>query len=324
VRRGESAPVTIARIPIGPLPAPLACGLFGFRRDGASSVALGAFHRLAVSPDGTALVFEVTDDFSLLGQRFVPPEQQGIFFIRADGGGLRRLGAASRTPSFTSSGAFGTDFVEPVFRFSPNGRLVDFTDMGPGPDGQDAAQVFILDVETGQRTQVTHLPPAPVAGIAGTRVGAFPNDRTISFTTSSNPEGLNPDGELLLFAVSIDDFKLKPLSTVVLQGEEGLIPVPVITGFGRVARSVKVPGVPVNRLPGILEGTSIYEVFIIDGTDVLQLTNFRRVDTAQRLILGQDGERVFFTASVDPPLGTNPLEVCQIFSADALGGTCAS
>ena len=69
--------------------------------------------------------------------------------------------------------------VEPIFRFSPDGKLVDFTDMGPGPDGQDAAQVFILDVETGERTQLTHLPPAPLAGVAGTRTGDFLNDRTI-------------------------------------------------------------------------------------------------------------------------------------------------
>jgi hypothetical protein len=303
VRRGESAAVTAARVPIGPLPASSACAVFGSGRDGLNSLAIGVFQRLGVSPDGTAIVFEVTDDFSGLGQNFVPPEREGIFFIRADGSGLRRLGDASRFP------ASGRNVIEPAFQFSPNGKLVVFTDMGPSPGGEDAAQVFILDVETGSRRQVTHLPPAPVAG--GIYVGTFLNDRTILFGTFST------HAEVLGFTVTIDDGELQALSLVALPGS-GLIPFPVITGFGRLVFLPPVPGLAVNPRAG----SFIKEVFITDGTNVLQLTNFRRSDTSSYVnpVLSVDGERVFLSASVNPPGDTNPFEICQIFSVDALGG----
>ncbi len=47
------------------------------------------------------------------------------------------------------------------------------------------------------------------------------------------------------------------------------------------------------------------EVFVTDGTNVLQLTDFRRTETAswQPFFSPRDG-RVYFTASADP-LGTN-------------------
>ena len=317
VRRGENPPVTIVRVPmVGPAQVPLSyCGLFGFPRLGNLSLAIGAFQRLGVSPDGTSIVFEVTDDFSRLGQPFVPPEQKGIFFIHADGSGLRRLGDASRIPAISAS--LGT--AEPAFRFSPNGRLVDFTDMGPGPGGEDAAQVFILDVATRQRTQVTHLPPAPFAGIDGSRAFSFLNDRIVFFATTSNPDELNPDAKFLVFTVNIDnidDGKPKLLSEVLGPGGV-LVPVPGITGFGRLVQSLYMPGVPANPM----QDFGIVEVFITDGMNVLQLTNFGRTDTSiNQPLLSVDGDRVFFTASDDATLGSNPLETCQIFSVDALGG----
>ena len=123
-------------------------------------------------------------------------------------------------------------------------------------------------------------------------------------------------------SVNIDDGEIKVAYSFVALPGGGVIRVPVITGFVRLVTNLNVPGVPVNRQGG----AGISEVFINDGTNLLQLTNFRRVDTASHL-LSVDGERVFLTASVnpppgtnDPPLGTNPLEVCQIFSVDALGG----
>ena len=81
--------------------------------------------------------------------------------------------------------------------------------------------MFILDVETGERRQVTHLPPAPFAGILGTRVNVgFLNDRTIVFFTTTNPDGHDPDKSGLIFTVSIDgDEEPKSLSTVVVPGE---------------------------------------------------------------------------------------------------------
>ena len=65
-----------------------------------------------MSPDGAAVVFEVTDDFSINPPLplHLPPEQKGIFFVRADGSGLRSLGPPSRLPFFVlpnSGGTFG-------------------------------------------------------------------------------------------------------------------------------------------------------------------------------------------------------------------------
>ena len=64
----------------------------------------------------------------------------------------------------------------------------------------------------------------------------------------------------------------------------------------------------------------IEEVFLLDGKDVLQLTNFRRSDTARAGRGGAlAGQRVFFEASANP-LRTNPGENCQVFSIDIRGG----
>src|SRR5262249_40216429 len=57
--------------------------------------------------------------------------------------------------------------------------------------------------------------------------------------------------------------------------------------------------------------------FFLDRTNVLQLTDFRRVDTRYPS-LTPDGQRVIFIASADP-LGTNPSGTCQLFSIGTLG-----
>ena len=52
-------------------------------------------------------------------------------------------------------------------------------------------------------------------------------------------------------------------------------------------------------------------------TDLLQLTNFRRIDTRDGGV-DVDSQHVYFSASADPR-GTNSSENCQIFSIDRLG-----
>ena len=64
-------------------------------------------------------------------------------------------------------------------------------------------------------------------------------------------------------------------------------------------------------------GDTIAEVFLLDGQNVLQLTNFRRADTSFAE-LTPDGQRAIFAASADP-FGRNPSGSCQIFSIDTLG-----
>jgi Tol biopolymer transport system component len=154
---------------------------------------------LAVSPDGSTVVFEVTDDFAILPLARVPPEQEGIFMVRADGSRLRRLGPASREAGFrvvldpaTPTGI--NTFLVPTLDFSPDGRRVVFTDIGPGPAGEDAAQVVALDLASGRRTQVTHLPsgvpPDPLFPV--TCCPSFIDDDTISFSTFTDPDGSKP------------------------------------------------------------------------------------------------------------------------------------
>jgi hypothetical protein len=75
------------------------------------------------------------------------------------------------------------------------------------------------------------------------------------------------------------------------------------------------PGAPENPSAG---GT-IQELFFFDGTSVVQLTDFRRADTAGAgALLTPDGGRAIFAASADR-LGTNPSGTCQLFSIRTVG-----
>src|SRR5262249_1066051 len=80
-------------------------------------------------------------------------------------------------------------------------------------------------------------------------------------------------------------------------------------------RDPRVPGIAANPLPF---SSSIVEAFLIDGRNLVQLTNFGRRDAFGEL-LSVARRRVFFRASADP-LGTNPSENCQLFSVDRFGG----
>lgn len=189
----------------GHLPPLGLCPTFATSGDGNISVYAAAFQRLGVSPDGTGVVFEVTLQNSLLTALGVrdplTPEQEGIFYVRADGTGLRRLGEPSREPAQRLVGpptAPTALWNNPVFWFSPNGRAVVFTDRGAGPMGEDAPQVFVLDIENGKRTQVTHLPdaaPDPLEPASPSiDITFFTDDATIGYYSRVNPNGLNPGG----------------------------------------------------------------------------------------------------------------------------------
>jgi hypothetical protein len=64
----------------------------------------------------------------------------------------------------------------------------------------------------------------------------------------------------------------------------------------------------------------VLELFLVDGKNLVQLTNFRRADThisgVENLVARG---RVFFVASADP-LRENPDGVCQLFSINERGG----
>ena len=148
VRRGNCDPVPVFDpFNAEPMPDTLGlCRLFGYYRYGSSAPAGGGVKRLGVRPDGSGVVFEVNDGLSIFSS--LSPEQKGFFLVRADGSGLRRLGPASRAPCFQI-----VPFPDPLglgviqfcgLPFSPDGRSVVFTDLGPGPAGETAIQVVTL------------------------------------------------------------------------------------------------------------------------------------------------------------------------------------
>jgi hypothetical protein len=308
-----------------PVPDPVGlCRFYGQSRIGVGSMLAGALQRLGVSRDGSAVVFEVTNEAAVFPLGSVPAEQQGFYFVRADGSGLRRLGPASRdrafrlTPAPSAPGGFGFSFSSWV-TYSPDGRTIAFTDLGPGPAGEDAVQIVTLELVSGRRTQLTHLPSAAPATpyiFITTGVGpSFLDSETVAFFTSANPEGLNPAGELLLFSVKTDGTGLRKLPAPVVVPGSRVVPIFQVTGGGRkLPLSLLLPGSPVNPNPFL---STIAEVFLLNGKNLLQLTDFRRADTLPRF-LAANGRRVFFTASADP-LGANPTENCQLFSIGTLG-----
>jgi hypothetical protein len=111
----------------------------------------------------------------------LPPPGEGIFLVRADGGGLRRLGPATRFPPILPNGLLtGT-----VFSSSPDGRSIALIDLGPDAAGLEAPQIFLLDLRSGHRTQLTHVPPSTSPTDPGMRFAIFADKRTITFYTGS-------------------------------------------------------------------------------------------------------------------------------------------
>src|SRR5262249_44502180 len=101
IRRGNCDPGTVAEAgPSAPVPDSTGlCRSLGLQRSGDVFVAENAsvFQAIAVVPDGSGVVFDVTKQFSKTA--FTPePPKEGIFFVRADGSGLRELGQPSRVP----------------------------------------------------------------------------------------------------------------------------------------------------------------------------------------------------------------------------------
>jgi len=310
-------------LPAAVMPGVGLCHVFGFARDGATSATVYPVQRFAVSPDASTVVFEVTDDHSLYAPaRLIPPEDEGFFVVNADGTGLRRLSDASREPCWRSEPDPQSPFgVIAAFRcwtlfFSPDGRKVAFTDMGPDETGQEGPQVFTMDVVTGERTQVTRLVPETAAGPVAFRVVARPwleDGTTLRFNTNTEVDGfqmwtVKADGteqpdkvppeavpEAIPGAVLTDEYRITPGATTVYRGVED-----DISEIYVVAR--KDPTQP--------ESTE----------ELLQLTSFGRPDTGGGgQYLDADEQTVLFFASPDP-FGTNPLENCQLFSINTLGG----
>lgn len=310
IRRGNCPPTTVMEFPFDlPIPDIDLCRLWGESRIGIASVLAGGFQRLVVSPDGRAAVFEITDDVALIPPTPLPPALEGIYWVKADGTGLRRLAPASRHPRWVAvpnpeSPLLGlSPTIHIQARISPDGRFLAYTDLGPGPDGEEAPQVFVLDVATGARKQLTSL-AKPVAtsalGGPGLACCTFMTNTSISFwyTPSSAPSRQ--------FVINSDGSGVREVpSGTAIPGAE-LVETFRVVGTRRVA--------PTDLLTA--DGSRELAVVFANGR-LLQLTNFHRPDLFWQEV-SPNGHRIFFVMSADP-FGSNPSENCQIFSIGVWG-----
>jgi len=322
VQRAGCDPVTVMRFAN---PEPVAdpaglCALLGVNHLGTASPVAGLFQRIGVSHDGKAVVFEVSNTFQLVGRTPLAPEEQGFFYIRADGSGLRRLGPPSRDPTyriFVLAGAGPSAEVTTRIAFSDDDRMIAFTDLAPGPDGVETEQIFATELGTGARRQVTRLmagaPPTPGARIIGSLW--FFRRRIIGFIHQTGD-----DAEVLL--IGLDGTGLRPAGSplsVHLGGDGRIIPAFRRSGLSYYVGLVEYPGLPANaaELPGYPIAADLVSVFVsvFSNGQLIQLTNFHYGDTTP---LGLRSDSVIFMASADP-LGANPFHNCELFRVSPLG-----
>jgi len=348
IRRGNCDPVKLMELTV-PQPVPDPLGFAEFRIAPQSAV-VGGVQRFGLRPDGMAVALEVsnaTRSFPL-----VPLPQEGFFFVNADGSDLRYLGPPSREPLFVLEpvdSPFGTEcrsgchdlpwcdqlfpnapercfvITFPSLNFSHIANFAVFTDLGTGPAGETATQVWMLDLDTGVRTPVTQgksaLPSAMCPPGLPSVFSPHVSDDTVRFMSCANPDGLNPNNQLAFFTVKTDGADLQAIPVPPSELPRDLRGFGLkISGGGTATAMLNLQGRPWNPVGGVPAsslGSLISEVFFVNGEDVLQLTNFHRVDTIDQG-LSPSGQRAFFIASADP-LRTNRTNNCQLFSIDTLG-----
>ena len=317
VQRGDQAPIVVSQAAVGPVPDPLAlCRLFGSTRLGTASVVAGSYIRLAVSPDGARVVFELNDGFSLLepDRPRLTEEEKGLYVARTDGGDPVRLGPATGVSPFLRLPSGATDLGNSI-AFSPDGRYVAYTDLGPASDGNLDAQLWSLRLADGKRVQLTHLARLPDGTNLLEYVFDFANTNAIGFYTFDfGPDPGVPRQEF--YSVSVDGTGLRKVSPVVGPNGQPIAQF-ALTGRRPAVQGLFVEGTPENPMLNIDKPR---ELFVAFGKRVLQLTHFNRVDVGNSpTAVSRNGKRVFFSASADP-FGCNPTHNCQVFSIDTLGG----
>jgi hypothetical protein len=329
IRRGDCPPLTAMTIE-GDVAAPDPLGIcetYGRARGGAASMAVGALQGLAVSADGKSVLFQATDDFVgqlKIGDNVISSPSfrvpvEGIFIVPSDGSAPpRRIAPQARVPPFAvrlrdqgPSSLPITVGVTNGFDFSPDGRLVVYTDRGPGRDGSDAQQLFILDVTEDSPTprQLTGFTSAEVVeynpdGISlnGVFIG---NDRVGGFVYDGTQGGH-------LFTIGADGTDFEPYRVPTGGGN-------VVLDFGLSGLASDVAGVTLQRHTDLPFSGLVREIFVRDEHNVLQLTAMNRADTGDAFRL-HDREHIVFAASGDPVEGSNRTNACQVFGIDIFGG----
>jgi cysteine-rich repeat protein len=340
IRRGDRAPITVATFDSPRVADPLGfCPQWGQIGFGGDSVLAFPLQRLGVSPDGATIVYEVNDAAPFFPFGSLPPEQNGLFMVRADGTGGRRLGPPSADKSFRLGPGFGKPSIDlgvaytlsPSIAFSPDGRRITFPDVGPALDGQQAVQIAVLDLVTGDRRLLTRLPAGTDPPTSSddplsapfflTCCPRFVDNDTIVFQSYTDPEGSRPTDltSLSFFTIGIDGRHLTALPKPTLSPGAQLIPTFGVTG-GRIALlRVSLPGTPTGPPSPPIHHWPITELFVQYGQrQLVQLTNYGRADTFSAF-LTSDRKRAVFLASADP-VRMNPHESCQLFSVDVHAG----
>jgi hypothetical protein len=337
IQRGDCPPTTVVEFATpSAVPDFTLCQLYGDLRDGTAGVTVGPLKRLGMSPDGRTILFEVNahnvadfniGGFSLPLPTFEVPEE-GIFAVDADGSRLRWLGPPSRERSFKGPiipYPFPPGFnllTAGTFNFSPDGRFVVFADRGPGTDGTDAGQLVVMDVRTGERTQVTPFGATTQSPPVGADVfGFFVDADTISGATLAiASDGTSYVADPFLVRRDGTDFRFFVPPTPIPGSQ-------VVENFQVAGREGNVITVTMPSMTMEPDIAPVTEVWARDGNQLLQITNEGRSDT-QGGALSRDGQRVFFTASTNllggssttSASGTNPMNNCQLFSVSRLGG----
>jgi len=311
VQAASQPPRVVHQVPaFGSVEGDGTCVAIGLSRYGLLFLPVSTFQRLAVSPDGQNVIFEVTDAFSVPREEPLPEEAKGFFSIRADGSGLRRLGPASRERTYRFFAPDEGLLVQlyPDLAISPNGRLAAFTDRGLGPNGE-TNQIFVMDLRSGERHQVTRL--RRTAGFEDpgppTCCPRFQDDATLLFPTTAD---VNGSGERLrVVSVRVDGSEFRDIS------------LPPGFAGAQVAPQFAITSAQRSTALLLLDGDTPEphrEVFVSQGMNLLQVSNFKRLDTSDPL-LSNDGSQVYFVGSGNPR-GQNPTENCQVFEVSSLGG----
>src|SRR5262245_11320109 len=312
VRHGNCDAVPVAAFgPSHPVTTPFGdlCTSYGVQRLGSSFYeidrgrSVGVFQNAAVLRDGST-VFNLTKQLSNLPALTPDVPEEGIFVVRADGSGLRRLGPPSRAPQLFS------------FRWSvsPDGRTIAFIDLGDPnePPYYEAPQVFLLDTRRNRRKQLTHQARRPnlVVDDNGIALPIFLNKRTIAYYSGST--GI----DLRAFQVTTDG-KESALGTFIAANGAQIVSRFEVTSGSPHEVLGEFPNEPSVNTPGRFAR----EAFLVDGKQLVQLTNFHRSDTISGGLGGAGlfvrGRMLFLATANDT--GENPHELCQLFSIDTLG-----
>jgi hypothetical protein len=192
-------------------------------------------------------------------------------------------------------------FVNSEASFSPSSRKLAFSDLGPGTTGEEAPQVWVLDLDSGSRQQVTHLPkpylPDGYSGSYGFSISSFVNDETVVFWRRTREGGGS------LFTVNTSG------------GEPEALPLPAALPSGDIDPTLAVISSRLMTSAVLQHSDGSLDLFLFrpDGR-LLQLTNLHTHDL--RSEDPSPNQRRFLFITPEDPLGTNPSHNCQIFSVN--------